>query len=63
MGLRDGSNIRWTYANNLYRCREITTPTPHYSIFTGRMLFLMPNLQRQRTEGNFTVLDAEDKSK
>jgi len=23
--------------------RQITTPTPHHSILTGRMLFLMPN--------------------
>jgi len=32
--------------------RQITTPTPHHSIFTGRMLFLMPNQQCQRTKGN-----------
>jgi len=25
------------------RCRQITTPAPHHSIFTIRMLFLMPN--------------------
>jgi len=25
------------------RSREITTPTPHHSTFTGRMLFLTPN--------------------
>jgi len=24
------------------RSRQITTPTPHHSIFTGRMLFLTP---------------------
>jgi len=27
------------------RCRHITTPTPHHSIFTGRTLFLTPNQQ------------------
>ena len=31
--------------------RQITTPTPHHSIFTGRMLFLTPNQQCQSTEG------------
>jgi len=41
------------------RSRQITTPTPHHSIFTepttqfftGRMPFLPPNQQRQSTEG------------
>jgi len=32
--------------------RKITTQTPHHSIFTGRILFLMPNQHRQSTEGN-----------
>jgi len=31
--------------------RQITTPTPHHSIFTGRMLFLTPSQQCQSTEG------------
>jgi len=26
-------------------------PAPHHSVFTGRMLFLPPNQQRQSTEG------------
>jgi len=30
--------------------RQITTPTPHQSIFTGWMLFLTPNQQCQSTE-------------
>ena len=34
------------------RSREITTPAPHHSIFTGRMLFLTPNRQCQSTEGS-----------
>jgi len=33
--------------------RQITTPAPHHSVFTGRMLFLQPNQQRQSTEGNY----------
>jgi len=32
------------------RSRQITTPTPHRSIFTGRMLFLTPSQQCQSTE-------------
>jgi len=32
------------------RSRQITTPAPHHSIFTGQMLFLMPNEQQQSTE-------------
>jgi len=31
--------------------RQITTPAPHHSIFTGQMLFLMSNQQCQSTEG------------
>jgi len=31
--------------------RQITTPTSHYSIFTGRMFFLVPNKQCQKTQG------------
>jgi len=36
------------------RSREITTPTPHQSMFTGWMLFLTPNQQCQSTDGNST---------
>jgi len=43
MGFWGGSGIS---------CRQITTPTPHHSMFTGRMLFLTPNRQRQSTEGS-----------
>ena len=32
-------------------CRQITTPVPHHSVFTGRMSFLPPNQQRQSSEG------------
>ena len=34
--------------------RQKTTPTPHHSIFTGRMLFLTPNQQCQSTRVNPT---------
>jgi len=43
------------------RCREITTPTPHQSIFTGRILFLMPNQQCQSFVGIGTKLVHECK--
>jgi len=40
----DGSGISWTICKqSAPRSRQITTPTPHHSSFTGRMLFLMPN--------------------
>jgi len=40
------------------RSRQITTPTPHHSFFTGRMPFLPPNQQRQSTEGTRQYSDA-----
>ena len=40
-----------TYANNPPRSRQTTTPTPHHSIFTGWMLYVMPNQQCQSIEG------------
>jgi len=44
----DGSGISWTiFKQSAPRSRQITTPTPHHSIFAGRMFFLMPNQQRQ----------------
>ena len=40
----DGSGISWTVCKQTSPCsRQITTSTPHHSIFTGRMLFLTPN--------------------
>jgi len=40
---------------NLHLDPDITTPAPHYSYFAGWMLFMLPNQQRQITEGNSTV--------
>ena len=52
MGFWDGSGISWTICKqSAPRFRQTTTPTPHHSIFTGRMLFLAPNQQCQSTEG------------
>jgi len=49
------SGISWTICKqSALRSRQITTPTPHHSIFTGWMLFLTPNQQCQSTEGQGT---------
>ena len=52
MGFWDVSGIsRTTYKQSAPRSRQITTPTPHHSIFKGWMLFLACNRQCQSTEG------------
>ena len=49
-GIWDGSGISWTMCKqSAPRSRQITAPTAHHSIFTGRML--SPNQQCQSTEG------------
>jgi len=51
MGFWDDSGISWTICKlSAPRSRQITTLTPHQSIFTGRVLFLTPNWQCQSTE-------------
>jgi len=48
----DGSGISRTICKqSAPYCRQITTPTPHQSIFTGQMFFLTPDQQCQSTEG------------
>jgi len=47
-----GSGISWAICKSAPRPRQITTPAPHHSLFTGRMPFLPPNQQRQNTEGS-----------
>jgi len=49
MGYWDGSGTAGPYANNLHLVKTDNHTTPHNSIVTGRMLFLMPNQQRQST--------------
>ena len=44
-----GSSISWAICKSATRSRQITTPAPHHSVFTGRMPFLPPNQQRQST--------------
>jgi len=50
-GVLGCSGISWTiYKQSAPRSRQITTPTPYHSIFTGRMLFPTPNQQFRSTE-------------
>jgi len=59
----DGSGISWTiYKQSAPRSTQITTPTPHHSIFAGRMLFLMPNQQCQSTKSKSIWLNSPVKS-
>jgi len=52
MGFWNGSGISWTMCKqSAPYCSQITTPTPHHSIFTGWMLFLTPNQQCQSLVG------------
>ena len=45
------SGISWAICKSAPHSRQITTPAPHHSVFTGRMSFLAPNQQCQSTEG------------
>jgi len=46
-----GSGISWTICKSFApRSKQITTPAPHHSIFTGQMLFLTTNQQCQSNE-------------
>jgi len=57
MGFWNGSSISWTICKqSAPRCRQITTPAPHYSMFTDQMLFSTPNQQCQSTEGRCTTI-------
>jgi len=42
-----GSGISWAICKSGPCSRQITTPAPHHSVFTGQMPFLPPNQQRQ----------------
>ena len=46
-----GSGINWAICKSAPRSKQTTTPAPYHSVFTGRMLFLPPNQQRQSTVG------------
>jgi len=50
------SGISWTTCKqSTPHSTQITTSTPHHSIFTGCMLFLTPIQQCQSTEGHDTT--------
>ena len=46
-----GSGISWAICKCASCSRQITTPAPHHSVFTGQLPFLPPNQQRQSNEG------------
>ena len=46
-----GNGISWATCKSAPRSRQITTPASYHSVFTGRMPFLPPNQQCQRTGG------------
>jgi len=46
-----GSGISYAICKSAPSSRQITSPAPHHSVFTGWMPFLPPNQQRQSTEG------------
>jgi len=50
--IESGSGISWATCKSAPLSRQITMPAPHHSVFfTGRVPFLLPNQQRQSTEG------------
>jgi len=53
-----GSNvISWTICKPFApHSRQITTPVPHHSVFTGQMPFLLPNQQHQSNEGTVSCV-------
>ena len=51
----------WAICKSAPRSRQITTPAPHCSAFTGPMPFLPPNQQCQSTEGTIKVRDNQIK--
>ena len=56
-GVLGCSGISWTTCKqSAPRFRQITTPTPHHSIFTGRMLFLTRKALELRGRSNEVVM-------
>jgi len=56
-----GSGISWAICKSAPRSRQITTPTPQHSGFTGRMPFLPTKQQRQSTEGKPVIKVIKEK--
>jgi len=59
------SEWQWDQLGHMQVCTSLqtdnhaSTPPPPLSFFTGRMPFLLPNQQRQRTESISTGIDTE----
>jgi len=45
-----GCGISWAICKSAPRSRQITTPVPHHSVFTGRMPFLTDNKTETETK-------------
>ena len=58
-----GSGISWAIYKSAPRSRQISTPAPHHSVFTGRMPFLSPKQQRQSTEGSLLLSNKTKKTR
>jgi len=53
----EAKDIEWQWhqlgiCKSAPRSRQITMPAPHHSVFYRQMPFLLPNQQRQSTEGH-----------
>jgi len=51
-----GSGISWAICKSAHRSRRITMPAYHSSVIYSRVLFLLPNQQRQSTEDIHTYI-------
>ena len=54
-----GSGSSWAICKSAPRCRQITTPAPHHSVFTGRVPFLPLNQQHQSSEGRNGIVTCQ----
>ena len=52
----NGSGISWGICKCAPRFRQITTPAPHYAVFTGRMPFLPPNQVSKQFIVSFIII-------
>ena len=62
-GTVSSSGISWVICKSAPHSRQTTIPTPHHSVFTGRMPFLPPNQQCWSTEGSVCITMLELHSK
>ena len=51
-----GSGISWAICKSAPRSRQITTPAPQHSVFTGRLPFLPPNQQWLKATYSFQIV-------